>query len=166
MKIDTLENLFKDELFDIYYAENKIAETLPKMAKAATSPDLQSGFEKHLEETKGQMERIEKVCEILDYKMEKVVCEAIEGLIEEGDELMKNASEGPVRDAAIITAAQKVEHYEIASYGSLCALARTLGYSEAADILSETLKEEKATDEKLTELAYGHVNDDAQRKAA
>lgn len=166
MKMKTLECLFKDELFDIHYAENELTKALPKMAEKASDAQLAQGFRDHLRETEGQIARIERVYKMLDIKPEKEKCEAIKGLIAETEDLIKHTEEGPVRDAALISAAQKVEHYEIATYGTLIALAKTLGYSDVAAVLEETLNEEKACDDKLTMIATDHVNKDALRKAA
>lgn len=166
MKMKTLDDLFKDELFDIHYAEKELTKALPKMAEKATDPQLAQGFRDHLKETEGQIARIERVYKMLNIDPKTEKCEAILGLIKEAEDLIKHTEEGPVRDAAMITAAQKVEHYEIASYGSLVALAKTLGYNDAAEVLEETLNEEKKCDEKLSMLATDHVNSNAMRKAA
>jgi ferritin-like metal-binding protein YciE len=166
MKIKSLEELFQDELFDIYNAEKQLTKALPKMAEKATDPRLVQGFKNHLEETEGHVRRLEKIFEVLGIKDEKETCEAMKGLLKEGDEMMKKSEVGPVCDAAMITAAQKVEHYEIATYGSLIALANQLGHMEAASILAETLEEERACDRKLSEIARGGVNEDAQAAAA
>lgn len=165
-KMKNLEELFEDELFDIYNGEQQLTKALPKMAENATDPRLAEGFRTHLEETEGQIRRIEKIFELLDIKEKKETCEAMKGLTTEGEQLIKNTEKGPVRDAAMITAAQKVEHYEIAAYGSLVALANTLGHMEAASILAESLEEERATDRKLNELAEGGINQEAMREAA
>lgn len=164
-ELKTLEDLFKHMLQDMYYAEKRITETLPKMAKKATDEDLQTGLEDHLEETKDQISKLEEVFEICDYKKEREKCEAIEGLIEEGEGLMKDAKEGPVLDLALIAAALKVEHYEIASYGVLCSVAEKLGHKDAASILQEVLEQEKATAEKLKMLSDG-IEEEALEKAA
>ncbi|MCK6417736.1 MAG: ferritin-like domain-containing protein [Alphaproteobacteria bacterium] len=166
MKIKTLHDLFHDELCDVYDAETRLTEALPKMAKAATDTELKRGFEKHLEETKRQIERLRRVHDICGLEIRSVTCEAMKGLVEEGDEYIKNVTDKQVLDAALITAAQKVEHYEIAAYGSLCALADCLGYEDAAELLSETLDEEKRTDEILTEIAESNVNQNALKEAA
>lgn len=168
MSIETLHDLFVDELADVKNAENQLIEALPKMAEKASDEKLADGFREHLEETKGQVERIEKVVQICDLDLPDETCEAMQGLIKEGEQLMEEVKEEHVRDAAMITAAQKVEHYEIASYGSLCALAKCLDMpQEAIALLEETLNEERKTDEKLTQLAErGGINEDALRKAA
>lgn len=166
MKMKNLEELFRDELFDIYNGEQQLTKALPKMADKATDPRLAEGFRNHLEETEGQVRRIEKIFELLDIKEKSEKCEAMKGLITEAEELIKNTDEGAVRDAAMITAAQKVEHYEIAAYGSLISLANTLGHMEAASILAETLEEERATDRRLSDLAEGGINQEAMQEAA
>ncbi|MDG9930715.1 MULTISPECIES: ferritin-like domain-containing protein [unclassified Pseudomonas] len=150
----TIEDLFIHELSDIYSAEKQITRALPKMAKASTNPLLSQAFQAHLEETQGQIERIDKVVEITGFKLKRMKCVAMEGLIEEGKELIDEIDKGPVLDAGLIGAAQKVEHYEISGYGTLIAMAKHLGLKNAAvQLLKETLAEEKSTDEKLTQIA-------------
>ncbi len=161
-KIETMEDLFKSELQDMYDAEIRILEALPKMAEAATNPQLAQGFRTHEQETQGQKTKIERVFEILGWDAKRNTCEATKGLLKESDEIMSHVKDKAVLDAALITAAQKVEHYEIASYGSLCALAKNLGFTEAAKLLHEILEQEKATDEKLTKLAEGGINQQAR----
>jgi Uncharacterized protein conserved in bacteria len=158
MAVKTLQDLFIHELSDIYSAEKQLAKALPKLARAAENTDLEAAFTLHLEETHGQIERIDQVVEALDIKLKRIKCAAMEGLVEEGKEVMEEVAKGPVRDAALIAAAQKVEHYEIASYGTLCVLAKQMGHSEALTLLKATLAEEKATDEKLSLLAESSVN--------
>jgi len=158
MTIKTMEDLFIHELSDIYSAEKQLTRALPKLARAATNPDLSAAFETHLEETLGQVERIDKVVEVLDIRLKRIKCAAMEGLVEEGKEIIDSIEAGPLRDAALIGGAQKVEHYEIAGYGTLAAMAKQLGYKDALPLLLETLEEEKATDEKLTMLAKGGAN--------
>ncbi|MBD8165081.1 YciE/YciF ferroxidase family protein [Erwinia persicina] len=154
MKITTLEDLFIHDLSDIYSAEKQITRALPKMARAATDETLISAFKAHLEETQGQIERLDKLVEVTDgVRIKRMKCHALEGLVEEAQEIIEAVEAGPVRDAGLIGAAQKVEHYEIATYGTLHAMALRLGYKEAASLLAETLEEEKATDEKLTVIA-------------
>lgn len=153
MTIETLHDLFIHDLSDINSAEKQLSKALPKMARAATSPDLKLAFETHLEETRGQIERIEQIVQIADLKLKRMKCAAMEGLVEEGKEAIDEIEKGPVLDAALIGAAQKVEHYEIASYGTLAALAKQLKMPEVAKLLVETLKEEKSTDLKLSKLA-------------
>lgn len=158
MSVNTLEDLFIHELSDIYSAEKQLTKALPRLAKAAESPELADAFNVHLEETQGQIERIDQIVELQELKLKRIKCAAMEGLVEEGKEVIEEVEKGPVRDAALIAGAQKVEHYEIASYGTLCELGRQLGYTDAVKLLKETLAEEKATDEKLTMLAESAVN--------
>lgn len=153
--------MFIHELSDIYSAEKQLARALPKLARAVEDPQLRAAFETHLEETQGQIERIDKVVDLLEIRLKRIKCAAMEGLIEEAKDVMDTVDKGPVRDAALIAGAQKVEHYEIASYGTLCILAEQLGYKDAVKLLMETLEEEKATDLKLTELAEGGINEAA-----
>ena len=153
-----LGKLFEDELKDIYWAEKALVKALPKMIENATSTDLSSAIEHHLRETEEHVARVEKVFSLIGKKAEAKKCEAMAGLIEEAEELMEDSDEGVMRDAAIISAAQKVEHYEIASYGTLASFAATLGLTEAADLLQTTLEEEKTADETLTEVAETAVN--------
>jgi ferritin-like metal-binding protein YciE len=156
MAVQGLRELYIDELKDLYSAENQLVKALPKMAKAATSADLRSGFEEHLEQTKGHVQRLETIFQQLEESPKGKKCKGMEGLIEEGAEAI-DEYEGDVRDAALIGAAQRVEHYEMAGYGTVKAMAEELGESEQASLLNETLEEEKATDEKLTELS-GDIN--------
>jgi ferritin-like metal-binding protein YciE len=153
MTTKTLKDLYIHSLSDIYSAEKQMTKSLPKMARASTNPGLRSAFETHLEETQGQIERIDQVVEASGIKLKRIKCVAMEGLIEEGQEQIDEIEKGPVLDTALIAAAQKVEHYEIAAYGSLIALAKQLGEMAAVKLLGDTLKEEKATDEKLSLLA-------------
>jgi ferritin-like metal-binding protein YciE len=148
-----LKKLYIDELKDLYSAETQLVKALPKMAKAASSDELRQGFEEHLEQTRGHVERLEKVFKTLGESPKGKTCKAMQGLIEEGAEVIEEDFEGSLMDAALIGAAQRVEHYEIAAYGTVCAFAKELGESDQAELLSETLDEEKETDEKLTELA-------------
>jgi ferritin-like metal-binding protein YciE len=166
MKLKTLEDLFVHELKDLFSAENQLVKALPKMAKAATHEELKAGFEEHLEETKIHVERLNEIAELCECKLTGHKCKAMEGLIEEGQELISEDAEDAVRDAGLIGAAQRVEHYEIAGYGTARALAAVLGYEEAVELLTQTLDEEKATDEKLTELAENIVNADAAEAGA
>jgi len=152
--MSTLRETFLDELADIYDAEKQILKALPKMAQAALHEDLRHGFEEHLEQTEAQVERLEQVFEVIGEEPKGKGCKAMEGILKEGDELIKEQQ----GDAALICAAQKVEHYEIASYGSLQSWARILGEEEAADLLEETLDEERDTDERLTEIAESAIN--------
>jgi ferritin-like metal-binding protein YciE len=159
----TLTDLFHDQLQDAYSAETQLTKALPKMAKAAKSAELRAGFEQHLMETKNQVSRLEKVCEQVGCKTGGNTCEAMEGLVEEGEEVMGLGLDGEAQDAGLIAAAQKVEHYEIALYGTLCTFAKQLGHQDAARLLHETLEEEKKTDQKLTQLAEGGINQTAKR---
>ncbi|HHE0256822.1 TPA: ferritin-like domain-containing protein [Yersinia enterocolitica] len=159
MNIKTLSDLFIHALSDVYSAEKQLTKALPKLARAADLEDLVNAFNVHLEETQLQIERLDKVVESSpDIRLKRVKCLAMEGLVEEGQEVIDSIEAGPIRDAGLIAAAQKVEHYEIASYGTLCALAEKLGYSTAKKLLDETLQEEKKTDKKLTLLAETKVN--------
>jgi ferritin-like metal-binding protein YciE len=154
-----LKELFVDELKDIYWAEKHLLKALPKMRKAATSEELATAFEAHLAQTENQVARIEEVFELLDMPARAKKCEAMDGLVKEAQNIMEELPKGSaVRDAGLIIAAQKVEHYEIAAYGSLVQLAKTMGENEIADILYETLEEEKETDEKLTVIAENGIN--------
>ena len=159
--IKSMSDLYVESLRDLYSAETQITKALPKMAKAVESEELKAGFEEHLEQTKNQIERLKKIFEGLGEKPTGHHCEAMEGLIAEGQELMESVKEPTVLDAGLIGAAQKVEHYEIAGYGTARNFARLLGYDDHAELLQETLDEEGATDEKLTELADGMVNEAA-----
>jgi ferritin-like metal-binding protein YciE len=166
MSVKTIEELFVHELSDIYSAEKQLTKALPRLARAATNPKLSAAFETHLEETNGQIERIDKVVDLLDIRLKRIKCAAMEGLVEEGKEIIDTIEKSPLRDAALIGGAQKVEHYEIAAYGTLAALAKQLGYKDALPLLLETLKEEKATDEKLTMLAEQGGNQQAAQQEA
>ena len=164
MKLDTLEKLFVSELRDLYNAENQLLKALPKMVKAASSEELKDGFEKHLEQTKGHVRRLEEIFEDLGEDPKGKTCKAMKGLIEEGSEILKEDGEESVLDAGIIVAAQKVEHYEIAGYGSVRTFAHLLGQNEAAELLQATLDEESETNEILNKLAEGVVNPEALRE--
>jgi ferritin-like metal-binding protein YciE len=161
MKLDTLQKLYTDELRDLYNAENQLVKALPKMAKAASSGDLKDAFEKHLEQTKGHVERLEQVFEELGENPKGKTCRAMKGLIEEGSEILKEDGEDSVIDAGIIVAAQKVEHYEIAGYGSARTFAHLLGQNKAAELLQTTLDEETETNQLLNRLAESIVNPEA-----
>jgi ferritin-like metal-binding protein YciE len=161
MKLNTLEALFHHELKDLYSAETQLVKALPKMVKAAVNPELKAGFEEHLDETKVHVERLEQIGEHLSKKLTGHKCKGMEGLLAEGQDLISEEANDTVRDAGLIGAAQRVEHYEIAAYGTAQALANQLGLHEAAEILGETLEEEKATDLKLTELAESVINQEA-----
>ena len=161
MKLDTLEKLYISELRDLYSAENQLLKALPKMAKGASSPELKDAFEKHLEQTKGHIERLEQLFEQLDESPKGKTCHAMKGLIEEGSEILEEDGEESVLDAGIIVAAQKVEHYEIASYGSVRTFANLMGKDEEARLLQSTLDEESETNEILNGLAESIVNPEA-----
>jgi len=162
-----LKELFIDELKDIYWAEKHLSKALVKMAKAATSEELRSALETHKAETDNQVARLEQVFEMIEEKASAKKCDAMEGLIAESESIVEDTEDGSItRDAGIISAAQKSEHYEIASYGTLRTLANTLGYSEAAQLLEETLAEEKKTDELLTQLAESTININAKSEKA
>lgn len=163
MAVKNLNDLFVETLKDIYYAEKKLVKTLPKMAKKATSHDLKKAIEDHLKETVGQVVRLEKVFEIMDKRPVAKKCEAIEGLLKEADEVLADIEDAETCDAAIISSAQTVEHYEIARYGTMAAWAHELGMNDAAKLFEATLAEEKAADESLSDLAGQPVN---QRAAA
>lgn len=153
MAVRTFEDLFIDELKDLYDAEHQLTKALPKMAKAATSPDLKKAFESHLTETEGHIKRLEQVFEGLGQKATRKTCPAMKGLVEEGSEVIEEDMEPEVKDAALIGAAQRVEHYEMAGYGTVRTFAHILGHHDLEGILQETLNEEGAADEKLTQLA-------------
>ena len=161
-----LDELFHDTLKDIYYAEKKILAALPKMAKAAQNDDLTAAFEKHHGETEGQISRLEQVFELIEEKPQGKKCAAIDGILEEGQEIIKEYKGSPALDAGLLAAAQAVEHYEISRYGTLCTWAEELGLGDAKKLLGETLNEEESTDEALSELAESVVNQEAQAEAA
>ena len=161
MKLETLKTLYIDELRDLYNAENQLVKALPKMAKAASSEQLQDAFEKHLEQTKSHVDRLEEVFEEIGEKPKGKTCKAMKGLIDEGSEILKEDGEESVIDAGIIVAAQKVEHYEIASYGSVRTFAQLLGKDRSADLLQRTLDEESEANEVLNKLAEDIVNPEA-----
>ena len=157
----TLHDAFIDELRDTYDAERQLTKALPKLAKAATSSQLREAFEAHLEETQGQIERLEQVFETLDEKVRGKHCDGIAGIIEEGKSVMEEDFDDATMDACLIASGQRAEHYEMAAYGTLVAWARAMGHTAAADLLQETLDEEKAADEKLSALAEGGINQGA-----
>ena len=157
-----LDQLFHDTLKDIYFAEKKILSTLPKMAKAAQSEELKAAFEKHYTETEGQIMRLEKVFAVIEKKPQGKTCAAIVGITDEGAEIMEEYKGSPALDAGLLGAAQAVEHYEISRYGTLIAWAQELGLDDAVSLLEETLEEEEATDEALTEIAKTAINQQAQ----
>ena len=163
MSLDSLQALFTEEIKDIYNAEKQLLVALPRMAKAAESPELQQAFTNHLKETEGQVQRLETVLRDLGEAVRGKQCKGMQGIIEEGKEILekKSEAEGSVLDAALIASAQKVEHYEIASYGCLVTYAQLLGLTEAERLLKQTLAEEEAADKKLNQLAEGGINDAA-----
>ncbi|TJW38561.1 MAG: ferritin-like domain-containing protein [Mesorhizobium sp.] len=156
--IRTLDDLFVHTLRDVYYAERQIEKALPKMIDNATDPQLRARFGKHLDQTKGHIQRLEQVFELLGVKAKTVNCPAINGILEEADEVSSDIDDKEVRDAALIASEQAVEHYEITRYGTLIAWAKQLGRSDCANVLANNLKEEQATDRKLTEIAENRVN--------
>lgn len=160
-KVTTMEELFLDEIRDLYDAEKQLTKALPEMAKASVADELREAFVEHLEQTKNQVQRLERIFETLGEKGTGKKCAAMAGLIKEGDEIAGNSEENSVRDAGLIAAAQKVEHYEISGYGSARAHAELLGNNEAARLLQETLDEEKEADEKLNDLAQSVINEEA-----
>jgi len=165
MKNAPLHKFFVDALKDIYYAEHKLVDALQKMGDAATTEELKDAFEDHQLQTKKHISRLEKVFKSIDETPEQKTCAAMDGLIKEGEEIIKSTEEGSMtRDAALIIAAQKVEHYEIATYGGLVQLAITMGHDKAADLLDKTLQEEEDTDYNLTEIAETNINFDAQQE--
>jgi len=161
MSLDSLEKLFIEELKDIYNAEKQLTRALPRMAKAAESGELREAFTLHTKETEGQIQRLERVFKEVGQAVRGKKCKGMEGLIEEGKEMMEEDGEPEVKDAALIASAQKVEHYEIAAYGCLRTYAELLGYPEAAQLLQQNLEEEEATDKKLNQLAEGGINEQA-----
>ncbi len=158
MKTKELDTLFLEALKDIYYAERKILRALPKMARAAQSQELKQAFQTHRDETEGHKERLEQVFEMLGKRPSGKTCPAIDGIIEEGEEIMDTFKGAPALDAGLVAAAQAVEHYEMARYGTLCAWAEVMGMPDAASVLRQTLDEEKRTDELLNQLAEGTIN--------
>lgn len=166
MATKTLEELFHETLKDIYYAERKILKTLPKMARGAQDEKLKAAFLHHRDETEGQVERLQQVFELIGKRPRAKTCAAIDGIVEEGEEIMEEFKGSPALDAGLLAAAQAVEHYEISRYGTLRAWAQQLGYKDAVKLLDETLAEESKTDDLLTKLAQQAVNVAAQKKAA
>ncbi|GAK70119.1 hypothetical protein RRU01S_08_00220 [Agrobacterium rubi TR3 = NBRC 13261] len=161
----TLDDLFYDTLKDIYYAERQVLKALPKMARAATDPKLKAAFEQHKEETQGQIERLQEVFELIGKRAQGKTCEAIQGIIAEGEEIIEDYKGTQALDAGLISSAQAVEHYEITRYGTLKAWAQKLGYDKVVPLLDATLQEESKTDEALTTLASKSVNAAAQKAA-
>ncbi|MGH7579744.1 MAG: ferritin-like domain-containing protein [Gemmatimonadales bacterium] len=163
-KLSSLDDLLVHELQDIYNAEGQILKALPKMTKAATNPDLKAAFEEHRLQTEGQVKRLEQVFKLLGQPVKGKKCDGMAGLLEEGKKVMEQDAEPSVLDAALIAAAQKVEHYEIASYGCVCTYAEMLGYDDAHELLGQTLDEEEATDQRLTALAETVINPEAEEE--
>lgn len=161
-KFENLNDLFVHEIKDLYSAESQLTAALPKLSEKASNEKLKKAFEDHLEETKKQRERLEKIGELCNFSVKGEKCAAMEGLIKEGQEVMEKDAPDAVMDAALIAAAQRVEHYEIAGYGTACTYADMLGYKEAKELLEETLKEEKSADSKLNDLALSSVNEEAE----
>jgi ferritin-like metal-binding protein YciE len=153
MSVETLQELFIDELKDLYSAEKQIVRSLPKLAKAASTPELKDALQSHLEETKGQVERLEQIAQIVGKKLTGKTCAGMKGVLEEGAEVLEELDEGNVRDAALIGASQRVEHYEMAGYGTARDFAKLLGFEDVVDLLEQTLEEEKAADQKLTAIS-------------
>jgi ferritin-like metal-binding protein YciE len=164
MKLESLHDLLVDELRDIYNAEKQMLGSLPQMAEAASSPELKAAFQQHEQETRGQVARLEEIFRELEEPPGGKTCRGMEGLIEEGSEVIEEDADPSVKDAALIVAAQKAEHYEIASYGSLCIFAETLGLDRIKQLLKQTMAEEEAADEKLTQIAEAVVNVEAATK--
>lgn len=163
MSVKTLNDLFVETLKDLYYVEKKLVKTLPKLAEKATAPELKQAMEEHLEETETHVQRLEQIFELLDQRASAKTCEALEGLIREADEVTGEIDDEQTMDAALISSAQTVEHYEIARYGTLACWAAEIGNTEVAELLEQTLEEEKAADEKLSMIAEDQIN---QRAAA
>jgi ferritin-like metal-binding protein YciE len=164
MSVETLQDAFEDELKDLLSAEEQLTEALPKMAAAATDANLQKAFKDHLKETEGHVERLKKVFESLDLKPTSKKCKAMAGLVKEGAEVMEETKDPATRDAFLIAAAQKVEHYEIASYGTMCTWAKCLGHSDAKKLLGQNLEEEEAADKKLSKLANAGINEGSAKE--
>jgi ferritin-like metal-binding protein YciE len=163
MKIETMEDLFLEQVQDLYDAEKRLVKALPKMAEATTSVTLRQAFESHLMETEGHVSRLETIFRALGQDPKSHTCDAMKGLISEGEDVVSDIDQSPLRDAGLIAAANRVEHYEIAAYGSARTFADILGLSEAAALLEQTLEEEKKADQKLTQLAESMINDEALR---
>lgn len=164
--VKTMQDLFLEEIRDLYDAEKQITKALPKMAKATETEELREAFNEHLEQTRGQIDRLEQIFSALGEKPGGVKCKGMEGVISEGDEMVQLTETGPVRDAGLIAAAQRVEHYEMAGYGAARTFAQLLGHEDAANLLDETLDEERTTDERLTEIAESMVNEQAQAQSS
>src|SRR5437016_3717530 len=163
MKIETMEDLFLAQIEDLYDAEKRLVKALPKMSEAASTPELRQAFDSHLEETRGQVGRLEEVFAEMGKDAKGETCDAMKGLIKEGEEIIDAIDESPLRDAGLIAAANRVEHYEIAAYGTARSFAQILGMNPAVALLEETLREEKAADHKLTQIAESMVNEQARQ---
>ena len=161
MKLESLKDLYMEQLKDLYSAENQLVDALPKMAEAATSPELKNGFREHLVQTRQHVDRLEQIFKNLGESPKGETCEGMKGLVKEGEAMIKMKGEPEVRDAGLIAAAQRVEHYEIAGYGTVRTYAELLGDDSAVRLLERTLQEEEETDEKLTEIAESHINQEA-----
>lgn len=166
MQEKKLEDLFLETLKDIYFAERQIVKALPRLARGARSEKLQAAFQKHMEETETHVERLQQVFDSIGKRAQTKTCEAIQGILAEGEEIMETFKGAPALDAGLISSARAVEHYEITRYGTLAAWARQLGYKDAVKLLEATLKEESATDQALTQLAEGALNAAAEKQAA
>ncbi len=162
MKLNSLHDLYLNELKDLYNAEDRIIKALPKMTEAASSPELRQAFENHLQQTRVQAQRLEQIFERLGEPAKGQKCKGMEGILEEGEDLMDQDAPPAVADAALISSAQRVEHYEIAGYGTACNFARRLGFEDHAQLLRQTLEEERETDRKLTSLADSYINEEAK----
>jgi ferritin-like metal-binding protein YciE len=161
MKIESMEDLFLEQIEDLYDAEKRLVKALPKMAEASTSAPLRQAFESHLQQTMGHVSRLENIFQQLNKKPKSQTCDAMKGLVSEGEDIVSDIDQSTLRDAGLIAAANRVEHYEIAAYGSARTFAKTLGLTQAATLLDQTLQEEKAADQKLTQLAESKVNQEA-----
>ena len=161
MKIETMQDLFLEQIMDLYDAEQRLVKALPKMADAAISPQLRQAFQSHLQETRTHVDRLDRIFNRMGQKPKTQTCDAMKGLIDEGEDIVSDTAESPVRDAGLIATANRVEHYEIAAYGSARTFAANLGLSDAASLLEQTLEEEKRADAKLTQLAQSSVNTQA-----
>lgn len=163
MKIENMEELFLQQIEDLYDAEKRLVKALPKMAEASSSSQLRQAFESHLQETQGHVQRLERVFSEINKEPKSTTCDAMKGLISEGEDMISHIEQSPLRDAGLIAAGNRVEHYEMAAYGSARAFAETLGLSNAVSLLQQTLQEEKTADEKLTRLAESSINSEAYR---
>jgi|SRR5579875_1025971 len=165
LEFNSFKDLFVEQIEDLYDAENRLTQALPKMAEAATSPQLKQAFQDHLTETEGHVSRLEQIFREISVEPKREACEAMKGLIAEGEEMIKAKGDPSIKDAALIAAAQRVEHYEISGYGTARSFARRLGLTQAANLLQQTLQEESAADEKLNQIAESSVNTQAASRA-